>query len=666
MRIRNSSTIAGLAVVSLCVPPLMTGAFSDEAQSWRGNQQWAPQTAAVDTREAAKQPAPLWPSETAGGPSYGSRIDRIDQYATPGAPDATQEGTAQPFQIEPPAAAQQPAPARQVGPQAPFVLEPEPVEETEAPADAVPAKAAIDLSALKYYASQNDIARVSAEIRRIRSIHPDWRPPAALFEERKATVDEQPMWDLYGEGKLDAIYAKIDEIRAETPDYVPSSELLRKLKIAEARRAIADNAESGAYEGVLTIARQMPDLLVCSEMQVMWHVAESFVATGRPERGFEVYRYILNTCDDEHERLATVQKAFEHLPDAAASQLLALGRTRFDGTHEFETVLVDRLRQRIGSAIEKPFIGGPAPQDLARLETIALNQASIDDAKLLGWYHYSRSNFRGAIEWFDRALTMNFDLKALEGYILAMRNGGNVDEAKAIALKYSAEDYSIAKLFLEIVSTELTDDDPSPLPASDLEVFKTVIESNTSALAAQSLGWYLYSQGEHETARDWFARSVDWELTEEGLLGLAIAESKLGNRSKVKELAATYGEAYPTLMAFREKIGPDPRPARTASRSGGGGGGGGGGGAGNKLMKEALTAYEAGDYDGALNKLDARRAAVGETRDVGVLRGWALHNSGKHKQAYKHFRELDEQRSTKETRQGAMHAWRKMMPPRFH
>jgi hypothetical protein len=49
-----------------------------------------------------------------------------------------------------------------------------------------------------------------------------------------------------------------------------------------------------------------------------------------------------------------------------------------------------------------------------------------------------------------------------------------------------------------------------------------------------------------------------------------------------------------------------------------------------------------------------------------MLRGWALHNAGRAREAYDLFRALDAERSTPETRAARRHAWRKLMPRRFH
>ena len=544
------------------------------------------------------------------------------------------------------------------------------------PAPAPAAAEKIDLTALKYYAAQNNIAHVAAEIRRLQAQHPGWVPPQTLFNET-VTVDEQPMWDLYGEGKLDALYARIREEKGRTPGYVPSAVLVAKLKQAEGRRAIETYAEAKDFSRVLAVAQAMPDLLVCAEMQTLWNVAEAFAQGGSPQRALDLYVYILSNCNDPNERFATVQKAAGLLPDPALDGLMQLGQTKLDGQSEFDAIRLDQLRGKVGRAIEERFGEKPTEEELQRLASAATMERNVDDAMLLGWYHHAAGAHEEATAWFDRALQMSFSVKALEGYILSLREGGQSTEARDVALEYNGEDEAIAKLFIEIAASDLTDDDPRPVGAEALEVIEAVTESHKSALGAQSLGWYLFNQSAEDEAMHWFEKSVEWEPTAEGVLGLAIARNKAGDRNGVKELAELHGEEFPTLEAFVEKIGPDPKPRRVARASGGGqkvarrSGGGKrkarrSGGGGDRMMREALQAYEAGNYDAAIAKLDARKAVRGETSDVTTLRGWALHNSGKHKRAYKVFTELNKGGGTKETRAGARHSWRRMMPSRYH
>ena len=96
----------------------------------------------------------------------------------------------------------------------PFVLDvPKPVSST-VNGVAADRPAEIDLSALRYFAGQNDLERVAAEIRLLRSKNPDWDPPEDLFSEVRSGIDEQPLWDLFAKRDLVAVHAKMGRDQA--------------------------------------------------------------------------------------------------------------------------------------------------------------------------------------------------------------------------------------------------------------------------------------------------------------------------------------------------------------------------------------------------------------------------------------------------------------------
>lgn len=652
------------------------------AQSGEATRNWASPNAASPQAEQAAPRAPL-------KDNFADNMALISALASPGgtpAPAATttRAGPSTPFDLgaeKAPAAALPAAPA---APNAqPFDLAGTgaAAPSTAQTADAAPSEP-IDLSALRYYASQNNIARVAAEIRRIKSLHPSWEVPQQLFTET-VVVDEQPMWDLYGEGRLDAIYDMIRRQKTKTPSYVPSEDLVEKLKVAEARRAIGAYAENAHWVQAVRAAQAVPNILVCGEMQTLWNVAEALARTAAEDRALDLYSYIMDECTNPAERVATLQKASVVLNAEPLDRLLVMSEARVEDPSAIDKLRMDRLRGKVGNAIGERFGQQPTSDELEQLGRSAMASRSAEDATLLGWYYYKKNSFDDARAWFDRSLQMTFSTKALEGYILSLREGGKAEEAREVALEYNSTDPAIGKLFIEIASAEMTDDDPAPVSASNLDLIQTVVEKHQSALGAQSLGWYLYNQEEYKNSLKWFEKSMDWEVTAEGALGLAIARNKTGDRKGVKELAQKHGDEYPTLVAFLDKIGPEPRrrpsaqvrrasaskgstvrrkasqQRRTARRGNRNRGGG-------RLVREAVRAYKSGDYKTALNKLDANKAVNGKSRDLALLRGWALHKNKQYKKAYKHFNKINKAAPSKKAREGALHSYRRFMPPRWH
>lgn len=70
------------------------------------------------------------------------------------------------------------------------------------------------------------------------------------------------------------------------------------------------------------------------------------------------------------------------------------------------------------------------------------------------------------------------------------------------------------------------------------------------------------------------------------------------------------------------------------------------------LSQRAVGAYNAGGYVETLSALDQRRALAPESRDLTLMRAWSQYHLGNMEEAQRLFTVLDQQTSTKETRQG--------------
>lgn len=535
-----------------------------------------------------------------------------------------------------------------------------------APAAAAPKpQAAVDESALRYYASKNDVARVAAEIRRLRALHPDWQPPEDLFSaSASATVDLKPLWDLFAAQRYDDLRAAIEQMKATTPGFQPPAELIEKLNAAQARDYLIKASDLQDYPRVLGIARNYQGLLSCADLDVMWRVAEALARSGEAERAFGAYDYILTNCEGAPERLATVQKASQVLPDAAIRTLMARGRTAFDGTSEFEPLLLDMVRRRIGEAIPAAETADADPADIARLSAAAKASRSAGDANLLGWYQFAEKRFADAELWFRQAADWSDDPKSTEGLILALRGKGEQAAAEALALENRTRSPEIAKIYIETISAGLTAPEAREYPADRLAAFQQAVEEASSALGAQSLGWYLFNRGAVETAAVWFDKSLAWQESAEAALGRTLAAQRLGDRNGFKTLTATYGPKYPAIATLAsssatadvEAAGQKLRVSVPRKKSGGGGG---------AMVREAVALYEAKRYREAADALEKVRSAGRESHDLTVLRGWAYYNARQFAKAKETFAKADAKRSTRDTRTGLYYATNAQKPRIF-
>ncbi|MEQ4600043.1 MAG: hypothetical protein ABN488_20000 [Methylobacteriaceae bacterium] len=512
-----------------------------------------------------------------------------------------------------------------------------------------------DDAALRYYASQRDMARVGAEIRRIKALYPGWQPPADLFSSGPK-VDEQPVWDRYTAGDLAGANQILERLRTENEGWEPTEDLQTKLADALARDAIQKAAQAGAWPAVLTAAQGRPALLTCNSVDLLWSVAEAFGRTGNLARSFDAYSYVLKTCGDPAERLATIQKATAVLPAQGTQALMALGGVGPDGRGEFESLRYDALRGEMGRVASKLTATLPDTAELTRFADYIAQARSADDAALFGWYFYGQEKWKDAAGWFRAAGQLSTDPKNTEGLVLALRNDD--DLPAAVALAYDNRDRSpeIGKIYIEMLSASLTAEGARRPDAASLDRFADVVESSRSALGAQSLGWNLIERDQPEAARAWFEKSVEWQESSEGVMGLAVAAARLKDRAGLKQVKATYEERYPELADFKDAPPAVSRKAvRQAVTSGGKAGGaksGGRGSAQGKVIAEAQAQFDAGDYRSALATLKRHDDSFGHNRGAEILKGWATLKMKHYSEARAIFKAEDKRASSKDTRFG--------------
>jgi tetratricopeptide (TPR) repeat protein len=562
----------------------------------------------------------------------------------------TQQAAGSPFALQAPEATGTPLQQAKASPFALSITEPAQSLSGSAPPEV---SGRVDESALRYYAQNGEISRVSAEIKRLKSLYPNWEPPENIFDRNRVEVNEQPLWDLFSAGRTQELYAKIREYIKLYPGYEPSGELRRQIINAEARKSLVQASEIGNNQEVLTIAVKNPELLVCQEVDMIWRTAKALQLSGQETRALDAYKYILANCANEDERVATVQKAAELLPRQAVEQLVALGRARLDGQSEFSEIYLNLLRGEVGKGASDPEL----PVDRSDLEALARSAKTLqnpDDAELLGWYYYSREEYKSAEDWFRTAYKLRPSSKAIEGMVVSLKGEGNYEEAEELSYKNRRKDPLILKAYLEVVSTQLLEDLGDEMDFKRLSRFANVILDAKSPIAAQVLGWHFFDNLEFDEAELWFSKSMAFEPNEAAAVGLIVVAQRTRQREQERQLVAQWSGKFPTLKAL------SGHQVASVSSSSSKGKSSGSRPASNSNMRLAQQEISSGDFVGALKYLERNAMSGRETRQAKLMRAWALYHSGKSKEAHKIFAEADSISSTKETRQGKWFSEKKM------
>ncbi|MCW5697567.1 MAG: cellulose synthase, partial [Bauldia sp.] len=406
-------------------------------------------------------------------------------------------------------------------------------------ADSAPA---VDESALRFFARQGDAARLAAEIARLRALYPDWEPPAdPLAAPVVVDAELDRMWELYSEGRYAEVRAAIAERRARDAGWTPPGTLIELLAIGESRDQLIAASESGQYETVIRIGAATPALRVCTELDVMWRIAEAFARTGRPDRATDAYAYLLQNCDDPAGRFATMQKALAELPEASLDQLWQFERTSAAGVPEFEDVRIAIARNAVARGGEDvAFV--LSFEDRTRMEALARAGPGAADATLLGWYHYLRDEVTASEQWFRLAHQREPSAESAEGLTLSLIALGEAEEAEDIAFPWRETSGNMLGVYLAAVAELLALDPALELARNVLARIVDTTAEAEDATTARQLGWYAYGFDQIITAEAWFVTALRWDPTdEEAAYGIALSRQRLGDTTGLAAIIAEWG-----------------------------------------------------------------------------------------------------------------------------
>ncbi|MDH7802022.1 MULTISPECIES: cellulose synthase [unclassified Rhizobium] len=388
----------------------------------------------------------------------------------------------------------------------------------------------VDLSALRYFAAKGDTQRLQAEIARLRTLYPNWTPPAdPLAIPANGDPKLDAMWQLYTDGRYAEVRKAIADRQQAEPGWQPPDNLTGMLALAEARQRLVNASDLKQYATVVDAAANNPGLLTCSEVDVLWRVADAFANTDRMGRARDAYLYILNNCTTPSDRLATVQKASALLPMEMMGDLLAKEKPGADGQLEFDPVKNDLARQFVAKAGEKEGISVPSAY-VMRLERLAETDKLASDALLLGWYNIRQKNMMEAEKWFRKARDEEDSASASQGLALALIDRNEPREAEDVMYKWRTASDDALATYLAATANLLALEPPVVLPPEVLQRIAAETVARKDAATAQQFGWYSLAFRQTPLALQWFSTALGWKGDDEpSAYGMAVSYHDLRN-----------------------------------------------------------------------------------------------------------------------------------------
>ncbi len=395
----------------------------------------------------------------------------------------------------------------------------------------------VDESALRYFASRGDTARLQAEISRLKALYPDWTPPKdPLAIPQNEDKQLETMWDLYAQGRYTEVRKAIAERQAAEPAWKAPSDLIDRLAVAEARTRLINASDLKQYETVVRIGSETPSLLTCSEVDVLWRVAEAFFRTNKAQRANDAYTYILANCQNSAERLATVQKAAALLPAKDIEALLTREKVAPDGAREFDSIRDDLARRFVAEANADGKIV-VSPEYVSRVERLAETGGLASDALLLGWYYLPRGDMEDAEKWFRRARDKEDSASASQGLSLVLIDRGVPQDAEDAMYRWRDTSEDAKAVYLAATANLLALDPPASIKSEVLKRIATETIKSRDAATAQQFGWYARALNQPQTAIKWFKTALGWKLDDEpSAYGLAVTYLQVEDAKGLAEI----------------------------------------------------------------------------------------------------------------------------------
>ncbi|GAN52590.1 hypothetical protein ME121_6754 [Methylobacterium sp. ME121] len=401
-----------------------------------------------------------------------------------------------------------------------------------------------DETALRYYASQHQRARVEAETERLRRRHPGWQPPADLWTARAGGEDEDGLWDLLGAGRdADLAAALAGRARAE-PGWTPSPALQSALSARALRESCLSLARAGRWPDLATLAAGRAADIAAADAEVVWAVAEAYGRTERPEKAYDLLRGALTGGQfGPEERRVSLLRAMQILPMADVDRLAALGEAR-----DLDAIRVDLIRGRIGAVLHDEAGQAVSAHDLAAFEAYAEAAPDPDQAALVAWLAFKRRDLPTALAWFKRAVARGGDAMVAHGLAHTLRLLGRRRDAEDVAYAWRAPLVNNSLLFIDLLETDLTRADPPAIEPERLRRYAEVTLATASGEGAQALGWYAYNRCQFDTALGWFRRAVAWYPKEATVYGYALSLRRTRQERTFLEVVNRYDGLFPRVV----------------------------------------------------------------------------------------------------------------------
>ncbi len=447
-----------------------------------------------------------------------------------------------------------------------------------------------DLQALRFYLQQENERAVRAELQRLQIQFPDWSPPNNLSDLTTSTGPEtiDQIYRHIEAEEFDSARGLIEQTDAAYPDWSPPADLLELLRTSEAQVEFDIAVQRNQPETAISIARGVPNLLSCERINNAWNLAEMHQLLGDTAGAMTVYQAIMTACTDPDLLIATLEKADAIATAENLERLADMARTQ--APQDILRLQQTEDRLRAGRQLDARW-GVPE-------RTISLAMPAAQEAELvLSVAPATDTTPRPEPRPSETASSRPAQTASPQSAPPQTTTHGNLAAVQAAAQRGAwaeclAQTSGTTRIDLIYERAWCAYNAERPMEASD--AFRKAAQAGTSATMRR------------DAAYGWMLSLLKLNMTEQAAQVLA-------------GTALTHAQR----LEIESQI----------------------------LDRRGVRAYEQGNYTQAIAFFDARERLTGQARrDLTLLKGYALLNSGNRSGAREVFMRLHRQLSTPETR----------------
>jgi len=264
--------------------------------------------------------------------------------------------------------------------------------------------------------------------------HPVVIEPA---KKQKVMPNEAPLWRLYNDEKYDVLQAEIIRIRSNHPNWRPPQKLLNHLLQEKIAQKISLSIKENDATMLIYMAELYPEVFTCAHIDWAWALADARANLEQTSSLILGLHRLIPDCS-EQDRLVTLYKARYWLDADKWEKLLereAQAYRTSQGESKFQKLRYSYQTGKLLSAYQ-------ANDQIAfhalfsQLECEIERYRDVDTALLGGWHYYNAQETAAAETWFAKALAWDPKRRdALRGLSLSAMQDKRFNDAQYFARK---------------------------------------------------------------------------------------------------------------------------------------------------------------------------------------------------------------------------------------